>query len=88
MQSMAELPERAGVALDAKLADQRALAQIARTLDELPHDLRVAYVMCVIEDISSEESARALSVPRGTLWRRIHEARQALRAAVEREEPR
>lgn len=88
MQSMAELPERAGVALDAKLADQRALAQIARTLDELPHDLRVAYVMCVIEDISSEEAARALSVPRGTLWRRIHEARQALRAAVEREEPR
>jgi RNA polymerase sigma-70 factor (ECF subfamily) len=88
LQRFADLPARAAGALDAALADQRALAQIERALDQLPHDLRVAYVMCVLEGIAAEDAARALGVARGTIWRRVHQARQALRAAVETEETR
>jgi len=83
MQRLAELPAGAGVALDDRLADQRALVRIEAALDDLPHDLRVAYVMCVLEDVPADEAARALGVPRGTIWRRIHHARQVLRAAAE-----
>jgi RNA polymerase sigma-70 factor (ECF subfamily) len=84
-QRLADLPERTTTAVDAKLADQRALARIEAALGELPHDLRVAYVMCVIEDVPADEAARALDVARGTIWRRVHHARQWLRAAVEQE---
>ncbi|HEX3760489.1 MAG TPA: sigma-70 family RNA polymerase sigma factor, partial [Kofleriaceae bacterium] len=71
LQRFADLPARPMAALDAALADQRALAQIERALDELPHDLRVAYVMCVIEGVAAEDAARALAVARGTIWRRV-----------------
>lgn len=79
---LADQPAPAPSPLDARLADQRALALIAAAIDRLPHDVRVAYVMCVIEDVSVEEVARALGVARGSIWRRVHEARVALRAAV------
>lgn len=83
MERLADQPEASSIGLDARLADQRALAQIEATLAELPHDLRVAYVMCVIEDVPADDAARALGVARGTIWRRVHEARQQLRSAVE-----
>lgn len=82
--SYAELPAVAPSAIDARIADRRALAVVESALAELPHDLRVAYVMCVIEDVPGDDAARALGVPRGTIWRRVHEARTVLRAAVER----
>jgi len=85
LRRLAEQPARTGHPLDAALADMRALARIERALDELPHDLRVAYVMCVIEDVAADEAARALGVARGTIWRRVHHARQALRDAVDPE---
>lgn len=88
LQRFATQPPRPAGALDAALADQRALAQIEAALDELPHDLRVAYVMCVLEGVAAEDAARALGVARGTIWRRVHQARQALRAAVAPEETR
>lgn len=44
--------------------------------------------MCVIEDVPADDAARALGVARGTIWARVHKARQALRAAVDPEKPR
>jgi RNA polymerase sigma-70 factor (ECF subfamily) len=83
IQTLADLPEHTMTAVDAKLADQRALARVAAALDELPHDLRVAYVMCVLEEVAADDAARALGVAHGTIWRRVHQARRALRAAVD-----
>lgn len=57
--------------------------RLAAALDELPHDLRAAYVLCDLEDIPGVEAARVLGVRAGTLWRRLHEARRALRAAID-----
>jgi RNA polymerase sigma-70 factor (ECF subfamily) len=59
------------------------VGRLAAALDRLPHDLRAAYVLCDLEDISGVEAARMLDVRAGTLWRRLHEARKALRAAIE-----
>jgi RNA polymerase sigma factor (sigma-70 family) len=57
--------------------------RIGRALQELPHDLKVAFVLCDLEEVQGVEAARVLGVRPGTLWRRLHEARKALRAALE-----
>lgn len=85
IQRLAAQPERTATALDARVADQRALAQVEAALAALPHRLRVAYVMCVIEGVATDDAARALGIARGSIWRRVHLARQQLRAAVEPE---
>ena len=85
IQRLAAQPERTATALDARVAVQRALAQVEVALAALPHRLRVAYVMCVIEGVATDDAARALGIARGSIWRRVHLARQQLRAAVEPE---
>ena len=56
-------------------------------LDDLPHDLREAFVMCDLEEVAGVDVARALGVREGTLWRRLHEARRALRCALTEKAP-
>jgi RNA polymerase sigma-70 factor (ECF subfamily) len=58
------------------------LARLAAGIDALPRDLQVVYVMCELEDVAGKEAASVLGLSEGTLWRRLHEARQLLRAAV------
>jgi RNA polymerase sigma factor (sigma-70 family) len=71
----------AGPADDAIRAQQ--VRRLAAAVEELPHDLRTAYVLCDLEDIPGVEVARVLGVRAGTLWRRLHDARRALRAAID-----
>ena len=54
--------------------------RMREALSALPHDLRVALVMCDLEDIPGREAAAVLQIPEGTLYRRVHEARRALGA--------
>jgi RNA polymerase sigma-70 factor, ECF subfamily len=63
--------------------ERRELAELAAAaLAELPFDLRSAFVLCDLEEMSGAEAAAALDVRPGTLGRRLFEARRALRAAV------
>lgn len=66
---------------------RRLLARIARALPSLPHDHQVAFVLCDLEQLPGVDVARALGIPEGTLWRRLHHARKALRAAVAEASP-
>jgi RNA polymerase sigma-70 factor (ECF subfamily) len=68
---------------DVALQRSQELARLAAALEELPHDLRAAYVLCDLEELPGVEAARVLGVRAGTLWRRLHEARRALRDAIE-----
>ncbi len=68
---------------DHQVADRQLLAKVELALAALPHDLRVAYVMCEIEEVPGAEAAEALGIPPGTLWRRLHDARKRLRLALE-----
>jgi RNA polymerase sigma-70 factor (ECF subfamily) len=63
------------------------LARLSAGIDALPPELRVVYVMCEIEDVPGKEAAGVLGITEGTLWRRMHEARRALRAAIAGEDP-
>ncbi|HSS02345.1 MAG TPA: RNA polymerase sigma factor [Kofleriaceae bacterium] len=83
LQSFAGRPEDVEAAPDDRVSGQRALARIEEALDGMAHELRLAYVMCVIEGVAGDDAARALGIARGTLWRRTWQARQILRAAVD-----
>jgi RNA polymerase sigma-70 factor, ECF subfamily len=76
-------PPAARSAPDESAVRAQQVSLLAAALDRLPHDLRAAYVLCDLEDIPGVEAARLLEIHAGTLWRRLHEARRALRAAIE-----
>ena len=82
----AELPTEPADRPDETTLRRDLLIRVRAALDALPHDLRVAFVMCEVEEIAGREAARVLDVPEGTLWRRLHEARRAVRLAVDGEE--
>ena len=69
---------------DAVVDRQRLLARIGEALRELPYPQQVAFAMCDLEQLSGTEVARALGIPEGTLWRRVYQARKALRDVMER----
>ena len=74
------LPSRAP---DETVVRAQQIERLSLALEELPHDLRAAYVLCDLEDLPGVEAAHVLGVRAGTLWRRLHEARRALRDAIE-----
>jgi RNA polymerase sigma-70 factor (ECF subfamily) len=59
------------------------LERLERALIALPNDLSLAFTLCEIEGLRGVDVARALGVPEGTIWRRLHDARMRLRAALE-----
>jgi RNA polymerase sigma-70 factor, ECF subfamily len=80
---LAELPPEPVIRPDDSVLRRDLLDRVQAALAQLPHDLRVAFVMCDVEQIGPREASRVLAVPEGTLGRRLHEARKALRAALE-----
>jgi RNA polymerase sigma-70 factor (sigma-E family) len=52
-------------------------------LDHLPPQQRVVVVLRIVEDLSEEETAAMLDIPRGTVKSRLSRGLDALRASVE-----
>ncbi len=61
-------------------------AQLWAAVERLPARLREAFVLCEVDELGGTDAARALGVPPGTMWRRLHEARQRLRAVLDDKE--
>lgn len=72
---------------DAEVDRRRLMLRIASALAKLPHDQQVAFILCDLEQLSGVEVARVFDIPEGTLWRRLHMARKALRAELGTREP-
>jgi RNA polymerase sigma factor (sigma-70 family) len=70
--------------LDAQLERRKLLARVAEALAQLPRDQQIAFILCDLEQLPGVEVARVLDIPEGTLWRRLHTARKAMRSAVEK----
>ena len=75
--AVAELPPPGARMTDAMLA-----SKLPDAIAQLPHDQRAALVLIDLEGERGPEAAAALGIPVGTLWRRVFEARRALRAAL------
>lgn len=80
LERMTAAPEQ----LDAQLERRKLLARIAAALAGLPRDQQIAFILCDLEQLPGVEVARVLEIPEGTLWRRLHTARKAMRAAIEK----
>ncbi len=52
------------------------------TIDDLPEDFRVVFIMRDVEDCSIAETAAALGIREETVKTRLHRARRLLRAAI------
>src|SRR5262249_5263306 len=70
--------------LDAQVERRKLLARVAEALAELPRDQQIAFILCDLEQLPGVEVARVLDIPEGTLWRRLHTARKAMRTAIEK----
>jgi RNA polymerase sigma-70 factor (ECF subfamily) len=65
------------------LLDQKRLRQMLdRVLDELTDDLRVVFVLCELEGMSSPEIGELLGIPVGTVASRLRRAREAFQVAA------
>jgi RNA polymerase sigma-70 factor (ECF subfamily) len=82
-ESAAQVPTLGPAQPDVTAEHREALAQLADALNRLPHDLRVTFVMCEIEETPGKDAAAALGVPEGTIWRRLFDARLALLGTVQ-----
>jgi RNA polymerase sigma-70 factor (ECF subfamily) len=63
-------------------ADPSLVTRLPAAIAALPHDLRAALVLIDLEGERGRDAAEALGVPEGTLWRRVHLARKAIRIAL------
>lgn len=75
------LPTEAG-STTARLEQRQAYARLLAAVGELRHELRAVFVLVDMEGARGQDAAAALGIPEGTLWRRLHEARTALRRAL------
>jgi RNA polymerase sigma-70 factor (ECF subfamily) len=67
-----------------ELINAESLAALHTALRELPVLYRDAVVLCDLEEMSYEESARAMGCPVGTVRSRLHRARGLLAAKLKR----
>ena len=70
--------------LDEQVERKKLLARVAEALAALPRDQQIAFILCDLEQLPGVEVARVLEIPEGTLWRRLHTARKAMRETIER----
>jgi RNA polymerase sigma-70 factor (ECF subfamily) len=60
----------------------QARTDVERALAGLSEAKRITLLMAEVEGLSCDEIARALAVPVGTVWTRLHAARRELRQAI------
>lgn len=82
-----EVPERTSQPPDSPedwVAKRQAREQLEAILDSMPLEKRAVFVMFEIDGLPCSEIAGIVGVPVGTVYSRIHAARQAFVRAVER----
>ncbi len=67
---------------DEELEQKRELLLLSALLDEMPDELREAFVLFELEELSAPEVGRALDIPVGTVASRVRRAREQLRESL------
>ena len=81
-----EIQADAGPAIE--LERQQDIALVQKVVQGLPFKQREVFVLYEIEGLSGKEIATMLQVPLGTVWTRLHEARNRFRASVTKQSER
>ncbi len=64
------------------LLDRSVSEDVARALEDLPADFRLAVVLCDVEGFSYKEIADIMDCPVGTVMSRLHRGRRLLRQSL------
>jgi RNA polymerase sigma-70 factor (ECF subfamily) len=75
--------ERVGDAGAEVVETRLAAAEVARALQRLPEDQRLAVALVLVEGLSYRDAAEVLEVPQGTLTSRLVRGRAALLAQLQ-----
>ena len=82
--SLSQLSLHADV--ERRILAKDGLDAVARALSKLSEKKRVVLLLADLEEVPCEEIARALGVPVGTVWTRLHYARRELQHELALEE--
>ncbi|HET9959920.1 MAG TPA: RNA polymerase sigma factor [Polyangiaceae bacterium] len=74
-------------AADERVVREQLAERLMCAMDQLSHDQRVAFVLCEVEERSSEEAAAILGIPSSTIRARLGAARQKLQSLLSEEWP-
>jgi RNA polymerase sigma-70 factor (ECF subfamily) len=75
--------ERVGDAGAQVLEDRLAVGEVARAMQKLPEDQRLAVALVLVDGLSYKDAAEVLEVPAGTLTSRLVRGRAALLAELQ-----
>jgi RNA polymerase sigma-70 factor (ECF subfamily) len=75
---VADPPERLGPSVEAATVSREFQRHLYRAMDELPEKLRIVVVLGAIEGYKTNEMARILGLPEGTVKSRLHFAKKQL----------
>jgi RNA polymerase sigma-70 factor (ECF subfamily) len=65
-----------------ELGSPHVIARLPAALAALPEELREVLILIDLEGERGRDAAEALGIPEGTLWRRVHLGRRAVREAL------
>lgn len=86
MARFSQEPPRDGADPERDLRRRQLATLLHRALDALPLDQRVAFVLCELEERTSQDAARIAGAPEGTIRTRLHHAKRKLREALAKEQ--
>jgi RNA polymerase sigma-70 factor, ECF subfamily len=81
--NLAAMPSSRAPSVNEVITVEQQRRWIAAAVEQLSPGLREAYVLCMIEEVPGKEAAQILGIREASLWRRLTDARNAIRAAVE-----
>ena len=83
--TMIGAPSRSAIGPEALLERAEMRAALQRAIERLPDPYRAVFLLRDVEELDTEEAARALEVSVSAVKTRLHRARQALRTLLEHE---
>lgn len=75
-------PLEPSVPLDELLVDKQRMERLAAAIPELSPKLREVFVLVYVQGLSDTEAAEVLGARVGTVWKRLHDARNKIRQAL------
>jgi DNA-directed RNA polymerase specialized sigma24 family protein len=70
-------------AIGAEMSDRWAHQRVGAALEALTQGERLVFALFEIRGLAGKQVAEIAGCPVATVWRRLHEARQTFRAAIE-----
>lgn len=80
--NLAAMPRSRAPSVNEQITIEQQRQWVAAAVDKLSPGLREAYVLCVVEEMPGKEAAAILGIREASLWRRLSDARTAIRAAI------